>query len=103
MGRSIRLFGGFVAAVLLIAAAAFLSWRNTAELAQTQQLVTHTHEILEKISALLLSIDDIENNQRAFLLTGNEALLAPVASSKKALRENVLSLRSLVSDNPAQQ
>lgn len=63
----------------------------------------HTHDVLEATDAMMASMVDQETGLRGFLITGNEANLDPLKSGEKAFDESWNTLKSLTSDNPAQQ
>lgn len=100
---NLRMFTGFFAALLLLAAVGYFSWRHELQRRAAQEWVDHTHRVIVGISDLLLSFDDAENNQRAFLLSGDAGFLAPYYSAKTAITNKVAHLRDLTSDNPQQQ
>ena len=56
---------------ILLAVAALACW-SMYQLIETAGLVTHTHQVIEKIDALLVSLENAEAEQRGYLLTDEE-------------------------------
>lgn len=93
----------FVAALALLAVTEYLDHRSTNEQRETSRSVAHTHEVLEQLDGLLLSLLDAESARRAYALTGDEKLLGPSRSAAVRATRGVEDLRVLTADNPKQQ
>jgi CHASE3 domain sensor protein len=53
------------------------SIQSIKRMVQSQQRVTHTHEVMVNLEDLLSSMKDAETGQRGFLITGDESYLEP--------------------------
>jgi diguanylate cyclase (GGDEF)-like protein/PAS domain S-box-containing protein len=97
-----RRFVWFVALGLLVilAASGYFSGRRYLE---ASEWVTHTFEVTEAIDAVLSSVQEVENGQRGFLLSGDPAFLGGYAAARAALPAELEHLRALSRDNPVQQ
>ena len=94
---------GFALALLLLLLIGGVAYRGITSLTETSYWVTHTHEVIERTSAVMTAVKDIETGARGFVITGNDAFLDPFVSGKKALPEVLKDLRKLTGDNAAQQ
>ncbi len=63
----------------------------------------HTYEVLEQTDRMMASMVDQETGFRGFLITGKEKNLEPLKSGEKTFADAWEKLKSLTSDNPAQQ
>jgi len=96
------LFLGMVVVGFFVATVAFLAWRSTLQYRDDQRWVTHTHQVLEALSAVLARIRDAESSTRGYIATGNEAFLKPYDAERESILKSDGGLRQLVQDNPAQ-
>lgn len=94
---------GFALALLLLLLIGGVAYRGITSLTETSYWVTHTHEVIERTSAVMTAVKDIETGARGFVITGNDAFLDPFVSGKKALPEILKDVRTLTGDNAAQQ
>lgn len=89
----------FVVAVVVAAVAIDVASRvNDARL-----WVTHTTTLLEHSQKLMISLQDAETGQRAYLLTGDSAYLGPYRSGMAATPREAAFLQDSTADNPGQQ
>jgi methyl-accepting chemotaxis protein len=100
-GRKIA-FGFAMSFVLLLAIGA-VAYRSIDALARTSYSVAHTHQVLEHVAHILGALTDAETGQRGFVITGDDAYLAPYRSALGSLDKLAKELRELTADNPAQQ
>jgi methyl-accepting chemotaxis protein len=63
----------------------------------------HTYLVLQKASDVLLSLVNIETGYRGFVITNKNQFLEPVIAGEDAYEKSYESIKSLTSDNPAQQ
>jgi PAS domain S-box-containing protein len=94
---------GFVGALLLLLLLGGAVLRNIRLLAESNRQVVHTHEVLAKLDALLLVIQDLETGTRGFLLTGDEQFLEPAQPAPAQAEQHLRELQRLVADNAHQQ
>ncbi|MCH9644020.1 MAG: CHASE3 domain-containing protein [Gammaproteobacteria bacterium] len=67
------------------------------------KLVSHTHNVVEKLELLLTHIQDAETGERGFLITGNESYLEPYNNAIPLINSGVNVIKNLTSDNITQQ
>ena len=65
--------------------------------------MTHTHQVLEMLDAVLTNMLDIETGARGYVLTGEASYLEPYNNTIDHVRQNVKDVRELTADNPVQQ
>ena len=94
---------GFVGALLLLLLLSGAVLRNIRLLADSNRQVVHTHEVLAKLDALLLAMQDLETGTRGFLLTGDDQFLLPAQPAPALAEEHLRQLQRLVADNAPQQ
>lgn len=63
----------------------------------------HSHEVIEEIQAVLISVQNIEMGQRGFQLSANEDFLEPYNAGRTSLLPHLEKLASLTADNPNQE
>jgi signal transduction histidine kinase len=65
--------------------------------------VEHSHLTIDRTRATLWDLKDAETGQRGFILTGDEAYLAPYTNALTALAADTSALRLLTAESPLQQ
>ncbi|RMD90689.1 MAG: HAMP domain-containing protein [Alphaproteobacteria bacterium] len=63
----------------------------------------HTHEVLENLDAVTASMVDQETGVRGYLVSGDERFLEPYYAGLENFENHFNKVKSLTSDNPAQQ
>lgn len=81
----------------------WVAHQSTDSLTRTSYSVSHSHKVLEEISAVYSCLKDAETGQRGYLLTGKESYLEPYRNATSALPRLLTSLRELTRDFPEQQ
>ncbi|WP_371347298.1 methyl-accepting chemotaxis protein [Ancylobacter sp. IITR112] len=70
---------------------------------QNVDWTVHTYDVLEHIDGMMAAMVDQETGLRGYLITGNEANLAPLRAGEAAFVADWTEAKSLTSDNPTQQ
>jgi methyl-accepting chemotaxis protein len=68
-------------------------------LKESGKAVDHTFLVLSKIDAALLRLQDAETGQRGFIITGDDAYLAPFVAADEQVFSLLSDLGGLISDN----
>ncbi len=76
---------------------------NLRRIAEANDRVTHTHEVLQELGGLEDGLQDAERVQRGYLLTGDPAELEPYGRGIQEAEARLARLRLFTFDNPAQQ
>jgi methyl-accepting chemotaxis protein len=72
-------------------------------LKESGKAVDHTFLVLSKIDATLLRLQDAETGQRGFIITGDDAYLAPFVAAEDQTFKELSDLNGLISDNAEQK
>jgi methyl-accepting chemotaxis protein WspA len=94
---------GFGAIVAIILVLLILAYNNFARLSQANQWDRHTLEVLLETNHIATSVLQVQTATRGYLLTGNEALVAPIRSEYDTARGHLRRAIVLTADNRAQQ
>ena len=97
-----KISAGFAAAVLILIVGA-LSFRSTRRAMDAARWVAHTHQVLERLDALLTALVDVETGQRGYVITGEARYLQPYDAGMQRVEAHVAAVRQLTADNPRQQ
>jgi len=90
--------------VLVIAAGGFLSYRSHVILRQDRDMVVHTYQVIGATRAAMLAAEDAETGARGFIITGDEAFLAPYEKARKqGIPSSLADLERLLIRNKGQQ
>src|SRR6266852_2437358 len=98
VGTKIGVGFGLTLAIFLIVGV--IAYRNVTQQTEAADWVAHTREVQYQLTQLLSSLQDTENGERGYVITGVEGYLAPYANGIARVEENRKSLLRLVSDNP---
>ena len=98
-----KIAAGYALALFMVLMLGYVSYHNATELIEGARLRAHTFKVITKIGNLLSALQDAETGQRGYLLVGKEDYLQPYVSGVAQANENLQALRTLTSDNPAQQ
>ena len=93
-------FGSAILALIVVGA---ISYRAILTSRESNQWVQHTREVIESLDDLDISLETVESSTRGFVLTGKESYLGPYRTSLIKEQQDEVNLRSLTTDNPAQQ
>jgi signal transduction histidine kinase/CheY-like chemotaxis protein len=91
-----------LSALVLLVAVSALGWIIW-EYRQTVELVQHTVEVEENISAVSAAVHDAESSSRSYAVTGEESYLQRYREGEKNVGVQTAQLQRLVVDNPGQQ
>jgi methyl-accepting chemotaxis protein len=98
-----RLAAGFGVACVVLLLIAGITYRNTQNLIETEDWVTHTHEVKARLADLLAALTTAESGERGYLITGAESYLDTYRGALGNVKESFETIRHLTSDNPHQQ
>ena len=94
---------GFIAAVLAVVAMAYFSHEALQSYARASARVDHTHDVILQLLDVRSALQDAENGQQGYLLTGAETHLLPYTRARGVLDGALQGARTLTADNPLQQ
>ncbi|HEX4181806.1 MAG TPA: CHASE3 domain-containing protein, partial [Caulobacteraceae bacterium] len=88
--------------VLLVAMTVFLAVVHLVGVRSARDWVRHSHDVIESAQALFIDVLDIESGTRGYLSSGDPRFLDHYEKASQAAPGDMVRLRALVSDNPAQ-
>jgi CHASE3 domain sensor protein len=94
-----------LASTVAFAIIGICAWRmmvNLERLAETQQWVAHTNEVVATTKQALSALVDIETGSRGFAVGGDERFLEPYNAGIQAFKTHLDKALGLVADNPEQ-
>ncbi|MDB5491605.1 MAG: signal transduction histidine kinase [Micavibrio sp.] len=98
----LSIWAGLILVILFFVATGFASYSNTRALNEDTDKVAHTHEVILALSDLMSLMKDAETGQRGFVMTGNDAYLAPYNDANTNLERRLKDLDALTKANPEQ-
>ena len=97
-----KLFAGFGVALVMMGVLGFIGYNSIGNLTTTAASVDHTHEVLEAVDMVVISLKDAETGQRGFVITGEERYLEPYNGALERIDEEIAHVRELTIDNAVQ-
>jgi CHASE3 domain sensor protein len=98
-----RLAAGFGVACAVLLVIAGTTYRNTANLIDTEDWVSHTYEVKARLADLSAALTLAESSQRGFLITGVENHLDTYRAALTAVKTASDDVKHLTVDNSHQQ
>jgi len=93
---------GFGLSLTMLLLVGLIARMNSTDMLQTARWVSHTHEVLEKLSALSARLRESEAGARGFALTGESEMLKQHTGARLEIERLARELRELTIDNPTQ-
>lgn len=94
---------GLALAFLLFMGMTFLVFQGVSDYMISRQRLTQINQIQLKLDALYSALQEAESSQRGFVITGNEAYLAPYDHALQRLPHITKKLERLTADDPPQR
>jgi PAS domain S-box-containing protein len=94
---------GFGAALLILLVVGVISYRTMVASSNSEQWVQHTHEVIDNLQDLLLSMEGIESSNRGFVLTGDDYDLASYHANILRAEQHQTIIGHPTMDNSEQQ
>lgn len=98
-----KILAGFIGCTAILISVAIISFRNSEKLAETNNSVNHTYEVISEFEQIATWISEIETGTRGFVISGDEIFLAPYYKGLERLPLNLNRVQTLTKDNPVQQ
>ncbi len=98
-----RLFIRAIVLIIVFLLVVFIINYNQKRAFATAQLLVHTKDVIFQSEKTISLVKDYETSARGFAISGKEEFLEPVRNTKDSIKNAVLQLRRLTSDNPSQQ
>ena len=98
-----KIAAGFALSFLLMATIGVVAYRSINIISNTSQMVTHTHQVIERLDDVFNVLQDAEIGMRGYIITGDGNFLEPYQHADTKIVAVFNDLRALTADNPAQQ
>lgn len=98
-----RLAAGFGLSALTLLVISTVSYINASKQIENDAWVKHSYDVKAGLAELLSLMVESEGAQRGFVITGEEAFLAPAEGNAERIRSTLDHVRKLTEDNPNQQ
>ena len=98
-----RLAAGFGVACLVVLLIAGITYHNTENLIDTEDWVSHTHEVKARLADLLAAVTAAESSERGYLITGSDSYLDTFKTAQATAKTAFDDVRHLTLDNPHEQ
>ena len=93
---------GFVTAFGLLLALGAVAYFNVERQVEATRLVKHTYQVAVSLQRIRSAIQEADNNQRTYLVSGTDNNLAAYEASANSLPGLLDATATLIADNPAQ-
>ncbi|XZF61855.1 MAG: PAS domain S-box protein [Gloeotrichia echinulata DVL01] len=93
----------FILALAILFTNAVVSYSNTIQVINNQQLVTYSQAILTQVETIILTLKDVEIAQRSYLLDADAQALTAYIDGRQKTEKSLASLQKLAHDNATQQ
>lgn len=87
---------------IVVVLGGYLSYHYHALSVQSRERVDRAYEVLDGVNGLIVAVQDAELAQSDFIITGNEADLAPVGAALRLTGERGQRLHELLLESPEQ-
>ncbi|TXN46262.1 CHASE3 domain-containing protein [Methylobacterium sp. WL7] len=98
-----KVVGAFAILIVIALGGGIINHRKLSFIQSSIGWSEHTYDVLNVNASLITTMVDRETGLRGYLVTADPAFLAPYRSGTQAFDANLQRLRTLTSDNPAQQ
>src|SRR5580692_6928350 len=98
-----KVIAGFGTALAILILVGVLSYRSMLQSDEDREWVTHSHQVLEKLDAVLANMLDIETGERGYIITGEGSYLEPYKEALDRVHQNLKDVRELTVDNSVQR
>ncbi len=97
-----KLYAGFCAMLAILLVLLATAYQHFIQLSDASRLDRHTMEVIQEADSIETTTLQIQTATRAYILTGNENVLAAMPKLEEALRTHTGQAITLTADNPEQ-
>jgi CheY-like chemotaxis protein/CHASE3 domain sensor protein/putative methionine-R-sulfoxide reductase with GAF domain len=97
-----KILAGLSASSIVLIIIAFISFRNSQKLKETNAWVDHTYNVLNELEQVLITETNAESSVRGYIISGNENFLIPYNKARNDIYVNITQVKELTVDNPLQ-
>ena len=96
------LLAGLITALALLVGLGALAYSNVEHQVEATRWVKHTYQVVENLQKIRSTIQEADNNQRSFLVSGTDGYLQSFQTSAASLPTIIAATGDLIADNPVQ-
>ncbi len=97
-----RILAWFTLTFIVLGLIAYTNYSNFKRLNEEKEWVDHTYLVIGELTGVLSDLKDIQSSQRGYVITGLKDYLAPFSLAAPELKEKLVRLKHLTSDNSLQ-
>jgi len=94
-----KLGAGFTAALVILLAIGWVSYRAVTSSVQATLWVTHTHDVLQRLEEIFSLLKDAEAGQWSYLITGNERYLDRYRAANTEIEHKIPQFQQFIADD----
>ncbi|RWX55500.1 CHASE3 domain-containing protein [Photobacterium chitinilyticum] len=98
-----KLMLGNCITIFILVVLFYVVWSSIKTMGSTSIMVEHTYKVIDNSTGLVNSMVDQETGLRGFAIAGQDDYLEPYIAGKDTFQQHLKIVKSLTSDNPAQQ
>ena len=103
ISNQLRITAVLAAIVVILGVVTVLAFRTTTRMIQDRDWVAHSQQVLAELQETRTLVDDAEDEQRGYLITGDENFLSQFEEFLQRFFSKLDPLRRLMGDNSTQQ
>lgn len=92
----------FIPALILVTGLGVFSYQEIKKMSAANEWVAHTYKVIQIADKILVTILDIDSQQEAYLISGDEKFIEDIDKVKFSLKQDFDNLLGSIRDNPAQ-
>ena len=87
-------------ALVILVAISWVAYQSTDRLLETNRLTAETSAVIDALDQVVSDLVDAETGQRGYLLTGDQAYLAPYLTARDEIDADLQTLRTAATQSP---
>ncbi len=100
--NQLRITAVLAAILIILGVVAVLAFRTTTRMIEDRDWVAHSHQVLAELQETRTLLGDAEDEQRGYLITGDESFLLHFEEVLQRFDSKLETLRAVMADQPAQ-
>ena len=102
MSFKLKIITMFSLSIVVLIVTAVFAYKNISDYKRSSEWVHHTQKVISQVQRIQLDVEDIETEQRGYVITGNEKYLEYYNQGLDNIYNRYTSEKALVADNPEQ-
>lgn len=102
MSTKTKIIATFSLSIVVLIITAVFAYKNIRDYKRSSEWVHHTQKVISQIERMLLDVEDIQTEQRGYVITGDEKYLEYYKQGMRNIHSSYNSEKNLIIDNPGQ-